>query len=144
FNDEKKLKRNHKKKVYIMPVFTWDCKDNEIAYNAPSLIIYSKDLGKIYEYSLYRKDNNKFSLLDYGTVDCIDEKALKEKPGREFICVSNIRYHFCISKENEKTGGSILHDLEIKGDYYNKLKEFGIGISFKKLVSEKNLYIFDI
>ena len=60
----------------------------------------------------------------------IYKKALEENPEREFLVIYNERYHFCLRNKN-KTTGAELYDLEIKGGYYKKLKEFGIGISLK-------------
>ena len=85
----------------------------------------------------------RVSYLNWGDLDCLDEKTLRENPGHEFICISNERYHFSLGNKNKKIGAR-LYDLEIKGDYYKKLKEFGIGISFKKLLDDKNLHKLDI
>lgn len=124
-----------------MPVFAWDCKGNEICHNVPLLIIYSKDLDKIYEYHLYRKENEDgFSLLNFGETDSVDKEVLEKNKGHEIFLIYNERYHFLLDKKNRKTGAR-LYDLEIRGGYY---KKFGIGISLEKLINDKNLYKFNI
>ncbi len=144
FEKEKKSGKNKRKKVYIMPVFAWDYKWKKICYDVPFLIIYSKNLDKIYEcYTFRKEDGDKFPPLNFGEIDSVYKKALEENPEREFLVIYNKRYHFCLRNKN-KTTGAELYDLEIKGGYYKKLKEFGIGISFKKLIDDKNLYEFDI
>lgn len=144
FEEEKKSGKNKRKKVYIMPVFAWDSKEKEICCNTPSLIIYSKSLDKIYECHTHMdEDRDKISPLNFGELSSIDIETLQENPGREYFIIYNVRYEFCLGNRNKKIG-AVLYDLEIKGDYYKKLKEFGIGISFKKLIDDKNLYEFDI
>lgn len=131
------------KELYILPVFNWHCIDKEFFFNSPWLLIYSKDLDGFFTCSIDDYGEGKYVNPNIGRLHPIYREALEENKKKEFCFIANVRYE-CILDNKNKTIGTGRYDLDIKGDYYKKLQGFGAGISFKKLVSSKNLYKFDI
>lgn len=143
FLNEKNPNRAVENKVYIMPVFTWDCIEKEFFFNSPMLIIYSKNSDELFKCYLRCMGEEKYSDVYVGELNQTYKEALEENWERGFCFIDNVRYT-CLLDNKNRTTGTWHFDLDIKGDYYNKLQEFGIDISLKKLIDDKNLYEFDI
>ncbi|MCD7825573.1 MAG: hypothetical protein LUH14_06410 [Clostridiaceae bacterium] len=126
----------------IVPVFAWDCIENEIVVQSPKIVIFSEDLQKTGICELY-KESAAYSVSSVRDMDDSVKKALTENPEQEFIFINNGEDSFLLDDKNETAaaGGS---EINITGEYYQALQNAGIQISYEKLTNEENLVRIDL
>lgn len=124
--------------ISMCPVFEWSGETNEIIYNTPKVVVFSHDLTKAASFELIREDE-KYKFHSYGDMETKLFDTLKENKDKEFLLLGAYEQEELLSSENELTqiNGMNFNTVEVKGNYYSKLKDSGILISMNGLT--KNL-----
>jgi len=120
-------------------------------YYFPNVLFFTEDLNEIAGVCTFSAGSSNDFLqgscyLD--TINIIDaNNTLINNPEQEFCLVNNNdrEIKFLLNKENKP---DIKPDkykpVEIRGDYFQALKEYGIQVSFNEITSRKNLIKMDL
>lgn len=127
--------------VYVstLPVFYWDCRQNEVLYHNAMLLFLSEDLKKMGICEISDEGADAYSAKSTHDVGSVMEETLRKRPKQKFIALSNGRNEMLITEKNELLCDYRSPDISVKGQYYDALEESGISVSWEMLTDRKNL-----
>lgn len=127
------------KQVHIskFPVFEWSAEKNEIIYNYPRIIVFSKDCTKAATFELTR-ESGKYESYSFGNIETKFFNTLNESKEKEYLFFVAYEQEEFLSSQNKliELNGLNSNTVEVKGDYYQTFKDSGITISMNKLTAD--------
>lgn len=130
--------------VYISktPVFGWLADSERIYQEQANLMIFSKDFEQMAMCELQVEEEG-YCVESVRDIDFRIKELFMKNPKEQYCYIINKTMELYMNKENEVVYGDMDKEVQVTGDYYQKLKEAGLAFSYEEMKQKENLVLIE-